>query len=81
MSNAAPVPTEEPQRPEPPFSPALVEELLRQLDKTVRAHQLYMHNNPTYLKAVEGLRAAFGPIWAETDVLLAAKARFQAARA
>ena len=69
MSNAAPVPTEEPQRPEPPFNPALVEELLRQLDKTVRAHQLYMHNNPTYLKALEALRASFAPIWAETDAL------------
>jgi hypothetical protein len=69
MSNAVSVPTEEPERHEPPFNPALVEELLRQLDKTVRAHQLYMHNNPTYLKAVEGLRAAFAPIWAETDSL------------
>ncbi len=69
MSNVATAPTEEPQRPEPPFSPALVEELLRQLDKTVRAHQLYMHNNPTYLKAVELLRAAFVPVWAETESL------------
>jgi hypothetical protein len=69
MSNAVSVPTEEPERREPPFSPALVEELLRQLDKTVRAHQLYMHNNPTYLKTVEMLRASFAPIWAETDSL------------
>ena len=69
MSNAVPVPTEEPERREPPFSPALVEELLRQLDKTVRAHQLYLHNNPTYLKAVDTLRASFVPIWAETDSL------------
>jgi HEAT repeats len=69
MSNAATVPAEEPERQEPPFSPALVEELLRQLDKTVRAHQLYMHNNPTYLKALETLRSAFAPVWAETDSL------------
>ena len=69
MSNAVSVPTEEPERREPPFSPALVEELLRQLDKTVRAHQLYMHNNPTYLKTLELLRASFAPIWAETDSL------------
>ena len=58
-----------PKSTEPPFSPAIVEELLRQLDKTVRAHQLYMHNNPTYLKSVEALRAAFAPVWAETDSL------------
>jgi hypothetical protein len=69
MSTAVTVPTEEPERPEPPFSPALVEELLRQMDKTVRAHQLYMHNNPTYLKSIEALRSAFAPIWAQTDSL------------
>jgi HEAT repeat protein len=69
MSSAVTVPTEEPERPEPPFSPALVEELLRQLDKTVRAHQLYMHNNPTYLKSLEALRASFAPIWAQADSL------------
>lgn len=69
MSSAVTVPTEEPEHPEPPFSPALVEELLRQLDKTVRAYQLYMHNNPTYLKAVGALRASFAPIWAEADSL------------
>lgn len=69
MSNAVTAPTDAPERREPPFNPALVEELLRQLDKTVRAHQLYMHNNPTYLKAVELLRAAFAPVWAETDSL------------
>ena len=69
MSTAASVPTKEPERREPPFSPALVEELLRQLDKAVRAHQLYLHNNPTYLKSVENLRAAFAPVWAQTDSL------------
>lgn len=69
MSSAVTIPTEEPERPEPPFSPALVEELLRQLDKTVRAHQLYMHNNPTYLKSVDALRAAFAPIWNVADSL------------
>ncbi len=69
MSNAVSAPTEAPEKREPPFNPALVEELLRQLDKTVRAHQLYMHNNPTYLKSLELLRAAFAPVWAETDAL------------
>ena len=70
MSQSAPIlPTQETDRPEPPFDPSLVSELLRQLDKTVRAHQLYLHNNPTYLKAIGGLRAAFRPIWAETESL------------
>ena len=57
------------ERPEPPFDPALVEELLRQLDKTVRAYQLYMHNNPTYLKTLEQMRAAFAPVWEQTSSL------------
>lgn len=63
------VSTEETDRPEPPFDSVLVSELLRQLDKTVRAHQLYLHNNPTYLRALETVRAAFRPIWAEADSL------------
>lgn len=69
MADALTASTDDPQHREPPFDPALVEELLRQFDKTVRAHQLYNHNNPTYLRAVETLRAAFAPVWAETDEL------------
>jgi hypothetical protein len=46
------VTTQDTDRPAPPFDAALVSEMLRQLDKTVRAHQLYLHNNPTYLKAL-----------------------------
>jgi len=66
---AATVPTDEQERPETPFDPGVVEELLRQLDKTVRAHQLYLHNNPTYLKSLETLRATFAPVWQQTDSL------------
>ena len=70
MNVTAPtVPTDEQDRPEPPFDSAVVEETLRQLDKTLRAYQLYLHNNPTYLKSLELLRAAFVPLWAETDSL------------
>jgi hypothetical protein len=53
----------------PPFDPALVEEMLRSLDKTVRAYQLYMHNNPTYLRSLETLRGTFKPIWENTEFL------------
>ncbi len=70
MSHSVPIVSiQEPIRPEPPFDSATVSELLRQFDKTVRAHQLYLHNNPTYLKALDALRAAFAPVWAETDTL------------
>jgi hypothetical protein len=54
---------------EPLFPPALVEELLRMFGKAVRAHQLYLHNNPTYLRALEAARAAFAPIWEHVEEL------------
>jgi len=54
----------------PPMPPVIVEDMLKLLDKAVRAHQLYMHNNPTYLKALENVRAGFGPVWAKTDSLV-----------
>ena len=35
----------------------------------MRAHQLYLQNNPMYQRAIELLRASFAPIWAKTDEL------------
>ncbi|MGH7654077.1 MAG: hypothetical protein ACREN6_05375, partial [Gemmatimonadaceae bacterium] len=52
---------------EPPFDSALVADLLRQLDKTVRAHQLYPSHNAQYIKTVENLRGAFRAVWEETS--------------
>lgn len=66
----APGGVQETERVEPPFPPAIVEDLLKLLDKAARAHQLYMHNNPTYLKALENVRHAFAPIWARTGDLV-----------
>ena len=40
------------------------------LARAVRAHQLYLHNNPTYLRALDVARASFAPIWGQTDELL-----------
>jgi len=53
----------------PPFPPAPVEELLRLFVKAVRAHQLYLPNNPVYKGAIDAVRAAFSPIWEQTDEL------------
>ena len=50
--------------------PAAVEELMQALVKALRAHQLYLPNNPVYLKAIENLRAAFRPIWEAQDELV-----------
>lgn len=52
---------------EPPFPPALVEELLKVLVKGMRAHQLYLPNNPVYQRALENLRRAFLPVWSHVD--------------
>jgi hypothetical protein len=67
--NAANTSAEGPDSSAPPFAPVLVEEMLRSLDKTVRAYQLYMHNNPTYLRSLETLRGTFKPIWENTEFL------------
>lgn len=52
-----------------PFPPAPIEELLRSFVKAVRAHQLYLPNNPVYKGAIDAVRAAFLPIWQQTDEL------------
>lgn len=70
ISRPAAVPTGDPQsQVEPPFPPVLVEELLRSFGRAVRAQQLYLPNNPIYRGAIDNLRAAFAPIWAEVEEL------------
>lgn len=61
---------EPPERSEPPFPPAVVEEMLKLLVKAVRAHQLYLHNNPIYLRAIDALRRSFLAIWAHADEIV-----------
>ena len=67
--SSVPTATQQSARPEPPFPSTLVEEMLKLLVKAARAHQLYLHNNPTYLRALDVARAAFAPIWELTDEL------------
>ena len=57
------------ERSEPPFHPAPIEEMLRLLGRAVRARQLYLPNNPTYLRALDNLKASFTAIWSATDEL------------
>lgn len=70
-ATTAAVPAQGPEDLEPPFSPQLVAEMLRQLDKTIRAHLLYLnnHNNPSYIRSLEQARAVFTPLWEETDAV------------
>ena len=57
------------EQAELPVSPDLVEEMLKLLAKAVRAHQLYLPNNPMYQRALELLRGSFAPIWEKVDEL------------
>ena len=45
---------------------------MRAFARAARAHQLYLPNNPIYKGALDGLRAAFAPIWAQTEELVLA---------
>lgn len=54
-------------RQELPFPPAPIEELLRLFVKAVRAHQLYLPNNPVYKGAIDAVRSAFPAIWQHAD--------------
>ena len=58
--------------PEPPFAPARVEGLLVLLGKAVRAHQLYLQNNPVYQRAITALRGAFDPLWKDIEEIVLA---------
>jgi len=62
-TQAVPNPTTGAEREEPPFAPAIVEELMKLFVKAVRAHQLYLHNNPIYLRALELLVEGFNAVW------------------
>lgn len=51
-------------------SPTIVDEMLSAFAKAVRAHQLYLPNNPMHSRALEGARAAFTALWQQTDSLV-----------
>ena len=60
---------QEPAEAEPALPPALVEEMIKLLAKAVRAHQLYLPNNPMYQRAIELFRGSFVPIFDRIDEL------------
>jgi hypothetical protein len=67
VSTQSPPVTDTHELAEPPFPPALVEEMLKVLVKGMRAHQLYLPNNPVYQRALENLRRAFLPLWSHVE--------------
>jgi hypothetical protein len=55
---------------QPPFPIAYASEVARNLSKAVKAHQLYLPNNPMRAKADEALRLAFDVLWRYTDKVM-----------
>ena len=51
----------------PPFPLTLATEVARSFSRAVKAHQLYLPNNPMRAKADESLRLAFEMLWRHTD--------------
>jgi len=52
-----------------PFAQSLVTEALRLFAKAIRAHQLYLPNNPMHVRAMEAARGGFRAVWDEADTL------------
>jgi HEAT repeat protein len=54
---------------EPSFPIAYVTDLLKAFVKAVRAHQLYLPNNPMHARSLQAVREAFASLWKHTDEL------------
>jgi HEAT repeat protein len=67
MTTSVPAKTEERGLPEPSFPIVYVTELLKAFVKAVRAHQLYLPNNPMHARSLEAVRDAFAKLWQQTD--------------
>lgn len=60
----------EPEERTPDCPPAMVEDVLRVLEKAIKARLLYLPNNPTYQKAIVTAKAAMEPLWGMTASLV-----------
>jgi hypothetical protein len=67
MTTSVPPKTEEHELDEPPFPVVYVVDLLKAFVKAVRAHQLYLPNNPMHARSLEAVREAFATLWKQTD--------------
>jgi hypothetical protein len=54
---------------EPSFPIVYVTDLLKAFVKAVRAHQLYLPNNPMHARSLQSVRDAFSTLWQHTDEL------------
>ncbi len=69
MTTSVPANTAEGELDEPSFPVNYVTDLLKAFVKAVRAHQLYLPNNPMHARSLEAVREAFAVIWKQADEL------------
>jgi HEAT repeat protein len=66
MTTSVP-PKAEDELDEPSFPVVYVVDLLKAFVKAVRAHQLYLPNNPMHARSLEAVREAFATLWNQTE--------------
>jgi HEAT repeat protein len=66
MTTSVPPKAEERRLDEPSFPVVYVVDLLKAFVKAVRAHQLYLPNNPMHARSLEAVREAFATLWNQT---------------
>ncbi|GAC1411788.1 MAG: hypothetical protein NVSMB53_08020 [Gemmatimonadaceae bacterium] len=69
MTTSVPSKTEDRALDEPSFPIVYVTDLLKAFVKAVRAHQLYLPNNPMHARSLEAVRESFAALWQHTDEL------------
>jgi HEAT repeat protein len=52
-----------------PADPQLVVDAFRYFDKVMRAHQLYLANNPAYVRSLDAARAGFRALFGQVDAV------------
>ena len=67
MTTSVPPKTEDRGLDEPSFPIVYVTDLLKAFVKAVRAHQLYLPNNPMHARSLEAVRESFATLWTHTD--------------
>jgi len=69
MTTSATAKTEQGALDEPSFPVVYVTDLLKAFVKAIRAHQLYLPNNPMHARSLEAVGEAFAALWQHTDEL------------
>ncbi|HEY0529341.1 MAG TPA: HEAT repeat domain-containing protein [Gemmatimonadaceae bacterium] len=70
MTTSVPAKVEDDELDEPSFPIIHVADLLKAFVKAVRAHQLYLPNNPMHARSQEAVKDAFASLWKHTDELI-----------